>query len=132
MTRDVITVAENADLDDAVELMERHHVKRLPVVNSAGVVGINLLHAFLVSAPKDAPAPVSDAAIRDRLTAEFKRQPWIPYGSVQVTVENGIVVLQGTIREERLRAALRVAAENIPGVKGVIDQLFCLDASHRG
>jgi CBS domain-containing protein len=85
LTRDVITVAEDAGLDDAVELMERHHVKRLPVVNSAGMVGIisrvNLLHAFLVTAPKHAPAPLSDAAINDRLTTELKGQPWIPHRS---------------------------------------------------
>jgi CBS domain-containing protein len=131
MTRDVVTVAEDASLDDAVELMERHRVKRLPVLDRAGMVGIisrvNLLRAFLVGAPKDAPGPVGDAAIRDRLTAEFERQPWIPHGSVQATVEKGVVVLQGTIRDERQRSALRVAAENIPGVKGVIDKLLEFD-----
>jgi CBS domain-containing protein len=128
MTRDVVTVAENVNLDDAVELMEHHQVKRLPVVNSTGTVGIisrvNLLHAFPVSTPKHAPAPLSDAAINDRLTVELKRQPWIPHGSVQATVEKGVVVLQGTICDPRQRNALRVAAENIPGVKGVIDKLL--------
>ena len=97
-------------------------MKRLPVVGVARMVGIisrvNLLRAFLVGAPKDAPRPVGDGAIRDRLTVEFERQPWIPHGPVQATVEKGVVVLQGTIRDERQRAALRVAAETSLVLKG--------------
>jgi osmotically-inducible protein OsmY len=46
---------------------------------------------------------------------------------VQATVKKGVVVLQGTIRDQRQRNALRVAAENIPGVKGVIDKLLEFD-----
>jgi hypothetical protein len=42
-------------------------------------------------------------------------------------VEKGVVVLQGTIRDQRQRSALRVAAENIPGVKEVIDKLLEFD-----
>jgi len=131
MTRDVVTVEEGASLDRAVELMERHHVKRLPVVKGDAMVGIisrvNLLHAFLVGSPKDASAPLGDAAIHSELSAEFERQPWVSRGSIEATVENGVVVLRGMIRDERQRAALRVAAENIAGVKQVIDQLSELD-----
>jgi CBS domain-containing protein len=131
MTRDVVTIAEDAALDDAVELMERYHVKRLPVVKGDAMVGIvsrvNLLHAFLVGAPKDAPAPLDDNAICDRLTAELKSQPWLPRGSVQAIVKEGVVVLQGTVRDQRQRTALRVAAENVPGVKQVIDDLREID-----
>jgi CBS domain-containing protein len=40
MTRDVVTVAEDASLEEAVRLMERHHIKRLPVVKGGTMVGI--------------------------------------------------------------------------------------------
>ena len=40
MTRDVITVAEDADLSEAVDLMIRRRVKRLPVVRGGAVVGV--------------------------------------------------------------------------------------------
>lgn len=127
MTRDVVTVDEDASLEEAVQLMERHHVKRLPVVGRGGMVGIisrtNLLHAFLAGAPQDTGSPLGDAAIEERLKAELRHQPWISRGAVQATVENGVVVLEGVIRDERQRAALCVAAENIPGVKQVIDRL---------
>lgn len=37
MTREVITISADAPLSDAVDLMVRHHVKRLPVVGAIGV-----------------------------------------------------------------------------------------------
>jgi len=133
MTHDVVTVDADASLDSAVELMEHHHVKRLPVVSSSVMVGIisrvNLLHAFLAGAARDTAEPLGDDAIRERLSAELHRQPWIPRGAVEVTVEKGVVVLEGTIRDERQRTALRVAAENTPGVRSVIDKLREFDLS---
>jgi BON domain len=44
-------------------------------------------------------------------------------------VRNGVVELWGTITDERQRQALVVAAENIPGVKAVRDQLAWVDAT---
>ena len=53
MTEDVVTVAEDAPLEEAVRLMERYHVKRLPVVKGDAMVGIisraNLVHALIVT-----------------------------------------------------------------------------------
>jgi len=66
MTQDVVTVPADAPLSDAVELMVRHHVKRLPVMGVNGVIGmisrVDLLHAFLVATPKEVPASLDDAA----------------------------------------------------------------------
>jgi CBS domain-containing protein len=131
MTRDVVTVAPEAPLEKAVELMVRHNVKRLPVVKGEAIVGIltraNLLHALIVNSPQSAEVTTTDAAIADQLTAELKRQSWAPTGSVKFVVENGIVDLQGVIADDRQRTALRVAAENIPGVKQVRDHLLEID-----
>ena len=59
MTREVVTIAADAPLDEAVRKMEQHHVKRLPVVGSGGLVGIlsraDLLRAFVETAPDEAP-----------------------------------------------------------------------------
>jgi CBS domain-containing protein len=133
MTRNVVTIQADAPLHEAVDLMARHHVKRLPVVRGNGVIGIvsrvDLLHAFVVTTPKEAPAPFDDAAIENQLKAELERQPWITNGSIEPSVENGVIVLSGTIRDARQRAALRVAAENIPGVKRVVDDLRLMDLS---
>ena len=40
---------------------------------------------------------------------------------------DGTVTLAGTILDERERDALRVAAENVPGVKAVQDELVWID-----
>jgi CBS domain-containing protein len=133
MTRDIVTVSDDVPLSAAVELMIRHHVKRLPVVRGGALIGIvsrvDLLHAFLSAASKAVPAPLDDAAIKSRLQAELETQPWIAGETVEPSVEKGVVVLSGTVRDARQRVALRVAAENIPGVKRVVDNLREFDLS---
>jgi len=44
-----------------------------------------------------------------------------------VVVRNGVVELWGTITDERERAALIVASENVPGVKTVHDHLVWIE-----
>ena len=63
-----------------------------------------------------------DAAIRDRILAELERLPWKALG-LNVVVRNGNVELSGIILDERERQALKVAAENVPGVKALHDHL---------
>lgn len=127
MTQEVQTVPPSAPLEEVVRLMERHNIKRVPVVDNGKVVGIvtraNLLHAVAGFAEEIAPLSAEDASIRDRLLAALKDQPWTPVTAVDVTVRNGVVQLSGIITDDRQRQALRVAAENIPGVKNVEDNL---------
>jgi len=127
MTREVITVAPESDLEKAVQLMEQHRVKRLPVIKGDAVVGVvsrsDLLRAFIVASKRTQNARVGDDTIRERLATELERIAWVPHGSVVATVQNGIVDLQGIIADENQRAALRVAAANVIGVKEVHDHL---------
>jgi len=128
MTRDVVTISANTLLSEAARLMARHHISRLPVVGpDGGVLGIlsraDVLHAFLVAAPKEPSAALDDDAIIKRLKAELDTQPWIPSGSIEFSVDRGVVALKGTIRDPRQRNALHIAAENIPGVKQIVDEL---------
>lgn len=127
MTHEVKTVPRDAPLETVVRLMERHNIKRVPVVGDGKVVGIvtraNLLHAVASFAGEIAPLSPEDAAIRERLLAALKDQPWAPVTAIHVSVRNGVVQLSGIITDERQRQALRVAAENIPGVKGVEDNV---------
>jgi CBS-domain-containing membrane protein len=127
MTHEVQTVPPDTPLEQVVRLMERHNIKRVPVVEKGKVIGIvtraNLLHAVAGFGGEIAPVAPEDAAIRDRLLAVLKDQPWTPVTAIHVTVSNGVVQLSGVITDERQRQALRVAAENIPGVKGVEDTI---------
>jgi osmotically-inducible protein OsmY len=51
----------------------------------------------------------------------------VPRDGVEITVKNGIVDLNGVILEENEREALRVVAENTPGVKAVEDHLAWIE-----
>jgi hypothetical protein len=123
MTDDVKTIAEDADLGDVVALMEKHRIKRLPVVRGNTLVGIvsraNLLHALASLARETGPNPGTDEAVRADVLAELDRQSWAPRHMIDVVVRNGIVELWGTVIDPGQRDAARVAAETVPGVRAV-------------
>ena len=73
----------------------------------------------------------SDDAIRQNLEAELRDRPWVPGRSFRFEVKDGIVELHGFVWDERQRAALRVAAENIAGVKEVRDHMTIADIALR-
>jgi CBS domain-containing protein len=127
MTRDVATVTEETTLAEAVHLMEKRRVKRLPVLHRRKVVGIlsrsNLMQALALLASDSRPPAAPDSIIRTKLLVELAKQSWRSRATLGVVVHDGIVELHGTIFDEREREALRVAAENIPGVKAVHDHL---------
>jgi CBS domain-containing protein len=131
MTPDVRTVTEDEALEKVVHLMERYRIKRVPVVRGDKVVGIvtrqNLMRALASLALSEHPVAADDAAIRERLLAELKRQSWAPVGLIDVVVKDGVVKLSGALTDERERQAIRIAAENIAGVKKVEDHLVWIE-----
>ncbi|HZS64448.1 MAG TPA: CBS domain-containing protein [Xanthobacteraceae bacterium] len=132
MTPEVCSVTEDTSLADIVELMEKRHIKRVPVVRDGEVVGIvsraNILHAVAKAGIKAAQAPAGDdSEIKRQLVAYLDKQRWAPVGTISVDVKNGVVTFTGVILDDREREALRVAAENTPGVKNVVDQLVWVD-----
>jgi CBS domain-containing protein len=131
MTEDPISTSENAPISDAIALMEKHRIKRLPVVRDRKVVGLvsraDLLRALAKASAKLPSPSAGDAAIRKAIFAELDKQSWVPHASINVAVANGVVELHGTILDERERRALRVAAENVPGVKEVRDDLVWIE-----
>ena len=131
MTPDPVTIAEDTPLEEVVSLLEKHRIKRVPVMRGDKVMGIisraNLLYALANIARDAKPVSLDDRAIRERLLAELDRQAWAPTGSLDIMVRDGTVQLWGTITDERKRQAIIVAAENIPGVKRVEDHLAWVD-----
>ena len=130
MTREPITIEENVPLDEVVRIMERRRVKRLPVMRGDRVVGIvsraNLLHA-LASVGELPAGEASDVQIRQRVIDELNKQPWAPVALIDIVVKNGVVELWGTITEAKQGEALKVCAENIPGVKSVVSHLTWIE-----
>ena len=135
MSESVVSVTPEEALPDVVRLMEKRHVKRVPVIDQGRLVGIvsranlvrALVHTMTRMASADATGAHSDSDIRDRILAEIAKEPWGPRFSVDVTVVNGAAELHGSITDERERTALRVVAENVPGVKAVRDRLIWVE-----
>ena len=50
-----------------------------------------------------------------------------PARSVDAIVRSGVVTLSGILTDERRREVLLVAAQNIPGVVKVADDMFWID-----
>jgi CBS domain-containing protein len=130
MTDKVHAVDEDAPLNEVVETMERRHIKRVPVLHGRTLVGIvtraNLLRALAGLQRSDATVS-TDLTIRTKLMTELKKQPWSPLVAIDIVVTDGVVKLSGAIFDDRQRQALRVAAENIPGVKKVEDHLVWIE-----
>ncbi len=126
MTPNPVTVVEDTPLEDIVRILEQHNVKRLPVVRGDQLVGIvtrsDLLQAVATLA-RDIPDPTADDDdVRSAITAAICGADWSP-SRFNVIVCNGIVHLSGIITDERCRQAAIVAAENVPGVVQVHDEL---------
>jgi len=134
MTGTVVSVTPQETLSAVVDVMEERHIKRVPVIEQGRLVGIisraNLVRALVQRLTEAAAAEpnATDTEIQDRVRAILEREPWGPRFSVEVTVKDGIVQLNGAVTDDRERTALRVAAENVPGVKGVRDRLVWVDS----
>lgn len=121
MSHHVVTVGEDEPLDRIADLLERHGIKRVPVVRDGKVVGIvsraNLLQA-LVARPQPPAGQADDRALREAVKAAIAAT-----GAralyVNVVVSDGVAHLWGLAYTDAEREAMRVAAEGVPGVKAV-------------
>ena len=127
MTPDVITVSQNTPLQEVVTVMERHRIKRVPVLRGHKLVGIisraNLVQALARLAEEAGPSRPDDEAMRTQILDDLKRERWTPHDALNVIVRNGVAELWGAILDERERQAIKVVAENVPGIKAVRDHL---------
>jgi len=125
MTREVTSVADTTELADVANLLETKRIKRVPVLRDGKLVGIisraNLVRAL--AAAKSDPqsgADSDDRTIRQKLLAELQGQEWSKVWAADIVVSDRVVHLwlsDDQSLEER--QALRVAAENVPGVRSV-------------
>lgn len=127
MTRRVITASPDSPLHEIASLLENNSIKRVPIVKDGQVVGIvsraNLIQA-VASGRKELDIPVSDTVIRDKLLASLKAEAWAHTGLLNITVNDGVVDLWGITGSDAERKAIRVAAESVPGVYAVHDNLI--------
>ncbi|MFE2582830.1 CBS domain-containing protein [Streptomyces sp. NPDC059378] len=114
MNSPAVTARPQWTVVEAAQVMERHHVKRLPVVDEADrLVGLvsraDLLRVFLRG----------DSAIREEISGEvLLRTLGIAPGAATVRVVDGRVSLTGTVERKSL---VPVVVRLCQGVDGVVD-----------
>lgn len=129
--RDIMSeVVIAADLDtplaEIANLLEKHRIKRVPVTHAGRVRGIvsraDLVRAVAgARAGGDAATTPTDEKIKATLLAELGHQSWWRSDWSWVDVQHGIVTYRGAMPFDDGRAAARVAAEAVPGVREVRD-----------
>jgi CBS domain-containing protein len=128
MTRGVVTVKPDTTLAEISALLDKHRIKRVPVVDDCKIVGIvsrgNLLKALVrMGDAEPRAAAVSDKSLHDNVLAQLQANAWAGASQVTVEVDDGIVQLWGVVNSEAEKNAIRVLAEATAGVQGVTNNL---------
>lgn len=118
MTSPAVTIGPQRSVADAASLMLDLGIDRLPVVDGDQLIGIvsrsNLVRVFTRG----------DNEIAEEIrTAGALRRLWIDPGQVEVTVDDGNVVLAGQVDTPELAESLVAYAERTPGVVSVESRL---------
>ncbi|MCG6659361.1 CBS domain-containing protein [Halomonas campisalis] len=123
MTPDPVTVGEDQSLREIAKLLEKRHIKRVPVVRDGRLVGIvsraNLLRGFSAEAEAEPMASADDRQIRDAILKEIDDNTGVWVDRINIIVADGAVQAWGLVENQDERMAVQVAIENTPGVKSV-------------
>lgn len=126
MSTRVVSVGEDTPIIRVIELLDAHRIRRLPVVKAGRLVGTigraDLVRVLAAAArDPDKEPPLDDERIHRALRSELESQPWWHPAQSRFTVQAGIVHFHGLVESAEEARAARVAAENLPGVVGVVD-----------
>jgi CBS domain-containing protein len=136
MTKDVVAVTPDTSAGEVAEILERRHIKRVPVVDGGKLVGIvsrsNLLRALATHKHKmPTEAGADDESIRKCVLKEFSDNGLDSQSRINPIVSDGVVHLWGAVETEEEREAIRVAAQSIEGVKSVENHVGLLKGMTR-
>lgn len=123
MTTDIASVTEDTSIEHVAHIIEDRKIRRVPVLRDGKLVGVvsrsDLIRALL-AAPGSIAADAPDARIRRDLAIKMRNEPWVDTYFIFPDVKGGQVTFHGFCRSETVKQGLRVLAEGVPGVKGVV------------
>ncbi|HDZ48150.1 hypothetical protein LCGC14_0026140 [marine sediment metagenome] len=127
MTPNPMTVEENTPLHTIARLLEKHRIKRVPVVRDGKLVGIvsraNLLQGMANAAVAPTQSPMDDRKIREAILKELEDNTSVQTESISLVVDGGVVEIWGLVESQEQKQAVTVAAENVSGVMKVENHL---------
>jgi CBS domain-containing protein len=128
MTRRVVTATPDTPIGDIATLLEKHSIKRVPIVADGKVVGIvsraNLLQALASFKNVPPGGTTDDASIRAELVSKLANEPWTKPSFMNLIVHDGTVDLWGVVDSQTEKKAVRVLVESTQGVRAVNDNLI--------
>jgi CBS domain-containing protein len=123
MTAEVVAVDPDTLASQVAHLMEDRGIRRVLVTQDGRLKGLvsraDLLRALVAPPPEGGEFP--DERIRRAVMAAMKKEPWADTFYTLVEVKDGVVEFHGFSRSAAVQRGLRVLAENVPGVKSVVD-----------
>ncbi len=133
MTPNPHTVTPETSLEKIAEILERRHIKRVPVVEDGRLVGIvsraDLLRGLI--ARQAGPVPErGDPELKSAVEAALK-EAGLRTDFLSVVVTAGQAHLWGSVNSDAERRAAGVAAENVPGVTAVRNEIGILPRNIR-
>lgn len=129
MTPDPVCVAPEADLAEAIGMMESRHVAQIPVVWNGTVVGmISKVELLAVVERRFDQSSASDGRdVRDDILAAIRKQSWAAGAIVDVLVTKNEVQMWGVIIDRNQRNALKALIESVTGIERIEDHLKIRD-----
>jgi CBS domain-containing protein len=128
MTRNVITATPDTPLQDIANILEKNSIKRVPIIKDGKMVGLvsraNLLQALASLRKQIEGGTPNDTKIRETVVQRLNAEPWLRSSLINVIVQDGTVELWGIVDSPTEKKAVRVAAEETPGVRAVNDNLI--------
>ena len=133
MTRQLVTVLEDASLEEVADTLETHRIKRVLVLRDGRLIGVvsraDLLHGLV--ARQSAPEASDDDRSLARSVESELGEAGVQREYVNVVMSGGVVHLWGAVESDAERRAAEMAARNVAGVVAVRNQLGVLPASVR-
>ena len=124
MSRKVLYASPETPIEWVAALLDRHRIRRLPVLERGRLVGI-VSRGDLVKALAAAPgaaAALSDAELVLAMKDRMDREAWISNRGILVEARNGTLTLWGMVESDAERAALETMARALPGCRAVDNQ----------
>ena len=125
MTRPPVTASPGDPVEQAARMMHFMRVKRLPVIDSGGQL-VGIVSRSDVLAVFDRP---DEDIRRDIVDTMLLHEFLIDPRTFRVTVESGVVTMEGCPETAALGRALVRKARHVPGVVAVRDRLTYPDTS---
>ena len=141
MTTPAITAGEQDSIAEIAAMLEKHRIKRVPILRGGKLTGIisraNLLHGIAASpeppgevAPSTQSPTPDDQTIRATILNALHNDIRVS-GAINVIVSEGVADLWGGVETEAERQKIRVATENAPGISAVRDHLYVMPSALR-